>query len=109
MTNRREELTQASGIQCGELVGMHGEITMTHVLQAFKMGAEWADAHPVNPWHKVSEELPKNGGHYLCMNENKHIVELAFCGTKWVNSTQYFDVPLDAVLYWMEIPEIKED
>lgn len=46
MIKRKEELTQAACSQCGELVGMHGEITMSHVLRAFKMGAKWADEHP---------------------------------------------------------------
>ena len=30
---------------------------------AFCMGAEWADEHP--NWHKVSEELPREGMHIL--------------------------------------------
>lgn len=66
--------------------------------------------HLKSPWHKASEELPKNGGFYLCMDENKHIVQLAFCGTKWVNTSQFIDIDLCLVKYWMEIPELpKED
>lgn len=46
MITRKEELAQAACSQCGELVGMYGEITMSDVLRAFKMGAKWADEHP---------------------------------------------------------------
>lgn len=61
-------------------------------------------------WHKTSEELPRKGGSYLCMDENKHIVQLSFCGTKWVNTSQFLDMDLCLVKYWMEIPEMpKED
>lgn len=63
-----------------------------------------------NLWHKASEELPKEGGHYLCMDDNKHIVQLAFRGTKWVNTSQFIDIDLCLVKYWMKIPELpKED
>lgn len=62
-----------------------------------------------NPWHKALEELPEKGGHYLCMDENKNIEKLAFCGTKWVNTSQFIDVSLDVVLYWMPIPELPKE
>lgn len=74
------------------------------------LDADVIDALLSNPWHKTSEELPKNGGHYLCMDENKHIVQLAFCGTKWVNTSQFIDIDLYLVKYWIPIPELpKED
>lgn len=70
----------------------------------FEYGARWADAHPINPWHKVSEELPKEKGMYLIwITEYNHPVTMLWGDYGWDNPLQ------DAVEYWMEIPEIKED
>lgn len=69
----------------------------------FKSGADWADAHPVNPWHKVSEELPKEGKHILMahtMRNGDYMIEAI-----WYPEPQI----TDDMEYWMEIPEIKED
>lgn len=76
---------------------------------AFEKGAEWADQHPINPWHDASKELPTKGGHYICMDENKHIAKLAYCGTKWINSATYNDVELELVKYWMPNPELPKE
>lgn len=52
--NREEEIKAAnpygnsSSFASGKMIG-------------FTIGAEWADAHPKNPWISVKEQLPEEG------------------------------------------------
>lgn len=44
-------------------------------LRAFASGAEWADAHPKNPWISVKDRLPNDNELVLCrMKSNGAIV-----------------------------------
>lgn len=43
----------------------------------WESGAHWADAHPVNPWHKVSEELPE---------ETKYVTDTIQGKREWTES-----------------------
>lgn len=76
-------------------------------------GIEWADAHPINPWHKVSEELPKESGSYLvkytidsCSVLYDGICHYNEC--RWINAHLLGNGRI-SITHWMEIPEIKED
>ena len=40
------------------------------ICAAFVDGAEWADKHPINVWHNVSEE-PKIGSNIVAIDENR--------------------------------------
>lgn len=77
--------------------------------KVFADGAKWADTHPKSPWISTENELPTKGGHYLCMDEDHHISNLAFRGNRWVNSSAFFDVSLEVVKYWMPIPNLPQE
>ncbi|MCD7923674.1 MAG: hypothetical protein LUI85_02830 [Bacteroides sp.] len=53
-------------------------------LRAFASGAEWADAHPKNPWISVKDELPPFEKYVLLWNKNINEVQ-----------TQYFEKGYD--------------
>lgn len=108
--NREEEITKAS---------LDFSPCFEYRREIFIKGAEWADSHPANPWHKVaSGDLPKKlkgnaenipfivktkGG-------NQHIAYYA----SWLDEEyrairhDFFDYGgcLLDVEYWMEIPEL---
>ena len=76
------------------------------VLRGFVNGAYWADKHPVNPWHSVSDgDLPRNNDDVLCQKDIEliigyySIVDNCFYGT---NS----DCRITDIKYWMEIPKL---
>lgn len=105
-----------------------GCIERGYIQDAFERGAEWADAHPANPWHKTSEELPE---------ELKYVENTMQGRREWTESEQVLvinnhyqksvdytkngewvrlrNLPKDCdglktcYLYWMPIPKIKED
>ena len=56
----REELIEnASKKYCQDNIPNLPQMHLT-ISTAFEAGAEWADAHPVKPWHKVADgDLPK--------------------------------------------------
>lgn len=82
---------------------------------AFTKGAEWADAHPKNPWHKASEELPEVDKYRKCVKvfaRKGDDVFVAFYSPVAgfsLSSSFYIEYNLSGITHWMEIPEIKED
>lgn len=83
---------------------------------AFTKGAEWADAHPVNPWHKVSAELPKVDKYRKCIKvfarRGDDVLFVAFYSVVAgfsLSSSFYTEYTLSDITHWMYIPEIKED
>lgn len=78
----------------------------------FMEGAEWADAHPVNPWHSIADgDLPKEEKLYLCGDNSDYIIG------EWNAETRRFTDPfsrfdnqrIDWVKYWMEIPKLPSE
>lgn len=71
---------------------------------AYIKGAEWADKHPANHWHKnIDGDLPKESGRYLVMAQN------GYCHTcKYKADSRYwYTVGYQSdIKYWMEIPEL---
>lgn len=67
-----------------------------------------------NPWHKASEELPKEDNDYLIayrVNDYRLLDKIymqtaSFREKKWYPNAKYNGMQ---ILAWMEIPEIKED
>lgn len=61
---REEEIKKAIDIQFPKGLG---ERTNEQALAAagFELGVHWADNHPINVWHDVSEEPPKFGEWFL--------------------------------------------
>lgn len=105
---RQEEIRKAVDIQFPK--GLDGRTQeQALAISGFELGVKWADNNPKSPWIKAKNELPTKGGHYLCMDENRNISTLAFKGDRWVNTTKFFDVPLDVVEYWMPIPKLPKE
>lgn len=71
--------------------------------------------HPVNPWHKVSEELPKVPERMKCVKvlvkkgDNHYVAFYSPIDGFSLSSSFYGEYALSGVTHWMEIPEIKED
>lgn len=85
---------------------------------AFEAGAEWADAHPANPWHNVADgDLPKEcKGDAICptflVAARGGDLIMAYYAWKEDEDEPYFyddcDMALD-VEWWMEIPKIPSE
>nr|DAV15692.1 MAG TPA: hypothetical protein [Caudoviricetes sp.] len=84
----------------------------------FMAGAEWADAHPANPWHKVADgDLPKDfKGDAICptflVAARGGDLIVAYYAWKEDEYEPYFyddcDMALD-VEWWMEIPKLPSE
>ena len=79
---------------------------------AYIKGAEWADSHPINPWHSVADgELPSFDDIVL-INCKEYGVITARYDKGW----EGVEIPLfysadcartaEEVGYWMEIPQL---
>ena len=82
---------------------------------SFKQGAEWADTHPVNSWHKTSEELPEVDKYRKCIKvfaRRGSDVFVAFyspiAGFN-LSSSFYTEYILSNIEYWMPIPELPKE
>lgn len=88
---RKEQITDAnpygdsSEIAYGKRIG-------------FVIGAEWADAHPKNPWISVEECLPPD------MHKNV-LLKIKNCGVIIGLGLNIKDKSLD-ITHWMPIPEL---
>lgn len=104
---REEEISKASidyaERQTAGILGIEKQIAIS----SYEAGAEWADSHPINPWHSVADgDLPKKSGDYLCSDGGEFIVAY------YHDVSRFFENPLtryggdynDCIKYWMEIP-----
>lgn len=100
--NREEEIKQAASEYTKNYDCFDGDIDDVEI--GFIDGAEWADKHPANHWHKnIDGDLPKESGHYLVMAQN------GYCHTcKYKADSRYWDTVgyQSDIAYWMEIPEL---
>ena len=100
--NREEEIKQAAKEYTKNYDCFDGDIDDIDI--GFMDGAEWADEHPANPWHKnIDGDLPKGSGRYLVMAQN------GYCHTcKYKADSRYWDTVgyQSDIAYWMEIPEL---
>lgn len=73
---------------------------------AFRMGAEWADAHP--HWISVEDELPKENGRYLVFNGITKDQEIFVYsnGIWWYNADRR---PNGIVTHWMPLPQAPKE
>lgn len=79
----------------------------------FIIGAEWADAHPMNPWISVKEGLPEPEQEVLLYDVDsvKHYAigwlrkKKGYCKSKWFVANGY--VTDDSITHWMPIVEPK--
>ena len=82
---------------------------------AFYTGAQWADQHPVNPWHDASKELPKVDERHkyvlvvVARPDNRvHFACYSHAGF-FVNESFYGEFEINDVKYWMPIPELLKE
>ena len=74
--NREEEIKAAnpygnsSSFASGKMIG-------------FTIGAEWADAHPKNPWISVKEQLPEENENIIIMCKHGAIFNGTYCNGAW--------------------------
>ena len=88
-------------------------------LSSFRMGAEWADAHPVNPWVSVKERLPEERKTVLLWFGGYYTAAILRDG-EWWNCTGWYsgggwsaldkiqDIAASYITHWMYIPEPPE-
>ena len=100
--NREKEIKQAAKEYTKNYDCFDGDIDDIEI--GFMDGAEWADEHPVNPWHKnIDGDLPKKSGRYIVMAQN------GYCHTcQYHTDDRYWDTIgyQSDIKYWMEIPEL---
>lgn len=76
----------------------------------FMEGAEWADAHPANPWHNVADgDFPPDDTYCLFLIYDEYI-EQGYV----LDGHVHFDYPenprpLKDLHYWMEIPKLPSE
>ena len=111
---REEEISKASidyaERQTAGILGIEKQIAIS----SYEAGAEWADGHPINPWHSIADgDLPEKKGNYLCSDGEEFIV------VYYSNASRCFFNPLEKyggegndwikywwIKYWMEIPQL---
>lgn len=94
--NREEEIKAAnpygnsSSFASGKMIG-------------FTIGAEWADAHPKNPWISVEERLPENNTVVLTRGAYGFLIcQLSSLG-EWETGANVNKERL-GITHWMPIP-----
>lgn len=102
--NREEEIKAAnpygnsSSFASGKMIG-------------FTIGAEWADAHPKNPWISVKEQLPEEGQKVfvlvMCYG-TPYIREEKFCRNSNLDKKGMWIHGNSIVLAWFPIPSFEE-
>lgn len=90
----------------GDLDYPYDELDMRN---AFEAGAEWADAHPKNPWISVKDRLPEPEEEILLYDRDsvKHCVvgwlrkKKGYNKAKWFVTNGY--VTDESITHWMPI------
>ena len=106
----REEEISKSAIYYAErqtagLLGIEKQIAIS----SYEAGAEWADGHPINPWHTVADgDFPKKSGDYLCSDGEEFIVAYySRASRRFHNILERYGGDYDDwIKYWMEIPQL---
>lgn len=106
---RKQEITQASLIQEG--------VNTDKGMECFMLGAEWADSHPVNQWHKVEDGLPpvdkyRGIGYFsteTLFTDGKYMFVgiYSFKSKMWIDRD--FCFPTGRITHWMELPELPKE
>lgn len=77
----------------------------------FMDGAEWADEHPINPWHSIADgDLPEVNKRCLLNIEGSNYIGFR-CVTEHVflEDTPSLSLTINDFDYWMEIPKLPTD
>ena len=116
---REEQITNEANIRYSGRISGTNDLAVIHasgLFEGFHDGAQWADQHPVNPWHDASKELPKVDERHkyvlvvVARPDNRvHFACYSHAGF-FVNESFYGEFEINDVKYWMQIPELpKED
>lgn len=109
---REEEISKASidyaERQTAGILGIEKQIAIS----SYEAGAEWADGHPINPWHSVADGDLPSFDDIVLINSKEYGVITARYDKGW----EGVEVPLfysadcartaEEVDYWMEIPQL---
>lgn len=93
--NREEEIKAAnpygnsSSFASGKMIG-------------FTIGAEWADAHPKNPWISVKEQLPEENENIIIMCKHGAIFNGTYCNGVWFCMDGYINDITKTVLFILQ-------
>lgn len=115
----RERKIDAAASKYIEDNSIDGAVRISDHKDSFIEGAEWADTHPMTPWIRVEDDLPRNH------EEMYHMSESLICTDKVLTlvdnvpvimcmvfneKTEKWDwsKPLN-VRYWMRIPKLEEE
>lgn len=99
MSKRLEQIKQIAESKANELSSPY---------QAFVLGANWADMHPVNQWHKVEDELPPRIKETFNISKAVMVSNGLSYGTGYYNYNlnKWFCVGTTNITHWMELPEL---
>lgn len=96
-----------------EQAWLHGD---AENLTSFRMGAEWADAHPISPWISVEQRLPpikirvlfldKNGKVWLGRNTIAMQAELETDENNNLLPPPTVPPAKPVITHWMPIPKL---
>ena len=114
----REELVEkAAKKYCQDNIPNMPQMHLT-ISTVFEAGAEWADTHPVNPWHKVADgDLPKEyNGDAICPTflvaaRGGDLIMAYYAWGEDEDEPNFYDdcdMALDAE-WWMEIPKLPSE
>ena len=69
-------------------------------ISIYTIGAEWADAHPKNPWISVKEQLPEENENIIIMCKHGAIFNGTYCNGVWFCMDGYInDIYKDSPIY----------
>lgn len=115
MTREEEIQHKAGSISDGMIAHYVSQSECKGYYEGYIDGANWADNHPVNSWHKTSEELPEVDKHRKCIKvfaRREDDVFVAFyspiAGFN-LSSSFYTEYILSNIEYWMPIPELPKE
>lgn len=99
-----------------EQAWLHGDAEQ---LTSFRLGAEWADEHPLNPWISVEDRLPEENKTVLLWLGGCYKVALLH-NNQWWECTGYqieagvwsaldalSNPEVEHITHWMLIPKLK--
>ena len=102
----REEIINQAASEYTENYG-YFNVDLDDVECGFIDGAEWADEHPINPWHSIADgDFPPNNTYCLFPSIIDEF-EVGYVQNGYVHFN-YTEKPrsLKDIKYWMEIPEL---
>ena len=105
---RKEEIERASSEYMEEYNYVN---VIDDVSYGFMDGANWADEHPVNPWHSfIDGDIPPYNK--TCLFNCDGITYIGFVrrdNSLYLKHNLEFHLNINDIDYWMEIPELSKE